>query len=177
MVSSGTVYENGELISGELFENPFYATGYPITEAYWSVLKIAGEYRSVLWQCFERRCLTYNLTNPDGWKVEAGNVGRHYYEWRYGEVDPVPAPTATQDSPVEPSPTSTVTSGPSPTETVVPPSGCHPSYPDFCIPPPQPDLNCNDFSAAQKPFAVRHDVADPDPHDLDGDKNGVACTG
>ena len=21
--------------------------------------------------------------NPDGWKVEAGNVGLHYYDWRY----------------------------------------------------------------------------------------------
>ena len=35
-------------------------------------------------QCFERRCLTYTPANPAGWQVEAGNVGQHYYQWRYG---------------------------------------------------------------------------------------------
>ena len=38
----------------------------------------------MLVQAFERRVLTYTPSNSDGWKVEAGNVGRHYYEWRYG---------------------------------------------------------------------------------------------
>lgn len=56
-----------------------------------------------------------------------------------------------------------------------PPSNCHPSYPDFCIPPPPPDKNCSDFT--QKNFRVRHDVPDPDPHRLDGNKDGVACEG
>jgi len=23
-------------------------------------------------------------TNPSAWQVEQGNVGRHYYRWRYG---------------------------------------------------------------------------------------------
>jgi hypothetical protein len=86
MTSSGAVYEDGEVVTSDLFQNPFYATGYPITEAYWSVLQVGGEYRPILWQCFERRCLTYTLTNPDGWQVEAGNVGQHYYEWRYSGV-------------------------------------------------------------------------------------------
>lgn len=54
-----------------------------------------------------------------------------------------------------------------------PPANCHPSYPDFCIPPPPPDKNCDDFT--QKNFTVRHDVADPDPHRLDGNKDGRAC--
>jgi len=36
-------------------------------------------------QVFERRVLTYTPGNPPGWDVEAGNVGLHYYEWRYGE--------------------------------------------------------------------------------------------
>lgn len=52
---------------------------------------------------------------------------------------------------------------------------CHPSYPDFCIPPPPPDKNCSDFT--QKNFTVRWDVSDPDPHKLDGDKDGKACEG
>ena len=52
-----------------------------------------------------------------------------------------------------------------------PPSNCHPAYPDFCIPPPPPDLDCGDFS--QKRFTVLHQHGDP--HRLDRDKNGVAC--
>ena len=39
----------------------------------------------MLIQCFERRCLTYTPGNPDGWQVEAGNVGQHYFHWRYGD--------------------------------------------------------------------------------------------
>ncbi|HEX5165535.1 MAG TPA: hypothetical protein VFV93_09080, partial [Thermomicrobiales bacterium] len=56
----------------------------PITEAYWATVKVNNQYVDVLMQCFERRCLTYTPGNPDGWKVEAGNVGLHYYVWRYG---------------------------------------------------------------------------------------------
>ncbi len=83
MDSTGLVYEDGVLISGALFENPIFATGRPITEAYWANVKVAGTYQDVLLQCFERRCLTYTPGNPDGFQVEAGNVGRHYYAWRY----------------------------------------------------------------------------------------------
>ena len=47
---------------------------------------------------------------------------------------------------------------------------CDPSYPDVCIaPPPPPDLNCDDV-----PFQnVR--VIGRDPHDLDGNNDGVGC--
>jgi DNA-binding beta-propeller fold protein YncE len=81
--ANGTVWEDGGYIEDALFENPFYATGYPITEAYWATVKVAGTPQDVLVQCFERRCLTWTPGNPDGWKVEAGNVGRHYFDWRY----------------------------------------------------------------------------------------------
>jgi hypothetical protein len=27
--------------------------------------------------------LTYTPGNSVGWQVEAGNVGQHYYRWRY----------------------------------------------------------------------------------------------
>jgi hypothetical protein len=33
-------------------------------------------------QIFERRVLTYNPANPSAWRVEMGNVGRHYLLWR-----------------------------------------------------------------------------------------------
>lgn len=174
MNAVGTIYDSQQFVEASLFQSPYYATGYPITEAWWSRIAVGGVERDVLWQCFQRRCLTYTPSNEPTWRVEAGNVGRHYYEWRYGGEEPVPAPTATQVSPVDP--TETPSTGPSPTETATPPVDCHPSYPDFCIPPPPPDLNCSDFTAAQRPFVVRHDVPDPDPHDLDRDKNGVACT-
>lgn len=72
--------------SGQAHDNPFYATGYPITEAYWSTIKVGEVYRPVLIQVFERRVLTYTPGNPAGWQVEAGNVGRHYYLWRYGQL-------------------------------------------------------------------------------------------
>ncbi|HET8629003.1 MAG TPA: CAP domain-containing protein [Thermomicrobiales bacterium] len=66
-----------------------YAAGYPLTEPYWTLTKINGVDTWVLVQAFERRILTYDPANPTGWQVEAGNVGRHYYEWRYG-VPPTP---------------------------------------------------------------------------------------
>jgi hypothetical protein len=84
MNASGVVYQNGGYVTARLFINPFYATGFPITEAYWARVRVAGESREVLMQCFERRCLTYTPGNPEGWQVEAGNVGQHYYRWRYG---------------------------------------------------------------------------------------------
>ena len=84
MNSTGIVNDQGTLTEGPLFLNSFYATGFPITEAYWTTIPVGGEVRTVLFQCFERRCLTYTPENPPGWQVEAGNVGRHYYEWRYG---------------------------------------------------------------------------------------------
>ena len=43
-----------------------------------------GEPTDVLIQAFERRVLTYTPSNPSGWKVESGNIGRHYYQWYYG---------------------------------------------------------------------------------------------
>ena len=46
---------------------------------------------------------------------------------------------------------------------------CDPSYPDFCILPPPPDLDCSDVS--EKKFTVLQ----PDPHGFDGDRDGLGC--
>ncbi|MFZ8922628.1 MAG: thermonuclease family protein [Nitrosopumilaceae archaeon] len=46
---------------------------------------------------------------------------------------------------------------------------CDPSYPDFCIPSPPPDLDCKDIP--QKKFTVLQ----PDPHKFDGNYDGVGC--
>jgi hypothetical protein len=62
-----------------------FAMGYPVSEPYWTKVKVGGVEKDVLVQAFQRRVLTYTPTNPEGWKVEMGNVGRHYYVWRYGK--------------------------------------------------------------------------------------------
>jgi V8-like Glu-specific endopeptidase len=86
MNSEGLVFESGGNVYAPLFENAFYATGYPVTEAYWANVKVGGAYRNVLIQVFERRVLTYTPGNDPGWDVEAGNVGQHYYQWRYQDI-------------------------------------------------------------------------------------------
>ena len=46
---------------------------------------------------------------------------------------------------------------------------CDTSYPDVCIPPYPPDLDCGEIS--HKNFKVLQ----PDPHRFDGDKDGIGC--
>jgi micrococcal nuclease len=53
-------------------------------------------------------------------------------------------------------------------------AGCDPSYPDLCIPPPPPDLDC-DYVYDQGFSHIT--VLPPDPHTLDGNQDGVACEG
>jgi hypothetical protein len=80
---TGEIYDDGATSSGPLFDPWFYATGYPITEPFWARVEVGGTPKDVLAQCFERRCLTYTPSNPAQWQVEMGNVGQHYYRWRY----------------------------------------------------------------------------------------------
>ena len=98
MNSSGLVNDNGTTATEPLFQNPFYATGYPLTEAYWTNVLVGGVQKQVLVQVFERRVLTYTPSNPAGWQVEAGNVGQHYFRWRYGTLaDQLLTPQSTLD--------------------------------------------------------------------------------
>ena len=92
MNSTGSVYEGGAFINSNLFENPFFATGRPISEAYWATVSVGGAQTDVLIQCFERRCLTYTPSNAPEWQVESGNVGRHYYDWLYSPEDELDGP-------------------------------------------------------------------------------------
>jgi len=48
---------------------------------------------------------------------------------------------------------------------------CDPSYPDVCIPPPPPDLDCSDI-----PYR-RFVVLPPDPHHFDVEGDGLGCEG
>jgi hypothetical protein len=70
-------------------------------------------------------------------------------------VDPVSPPPYPAPAPPTPKP--------------APTTGCDPSYPTVCIKPPPPDLDCGDIPYRR--FAVRA----PDPHNFDGDHDGVGC--
>jgi micrococcal nuclease len=83
-----------------------------------------------------------------------------------------PPPTTTAE-PVNPPiaiPSTPTTTAPLP---LAPPANCAASYPDVCIPPPPPDLDCG--QVAHKRFRVIYTVASPDPHRFDGDRDGVGC--
>ncbi|HEX5164971.1 MAG TPA: CAP domain-containing protein [Thermomicrobiales bacterium] len=64
------------------------SVGLPLAEPYWVRTNLAGQPTWVLVQAFERRILTYTPINRPEWRVEMGNVGRHYFTWRYGEEPP-----------------------------------------------------------------------------------------
>jgi hypothetical protein len=89
----GPQYVNGVLMDAALMD-PLFVLGRPITEAYWVDSMIGGQASRVLVQLFERRTLTYNPANPPEWRVEMGNVGRAYFQWRYGTSPPGPAVAA-----------------------------------------------------------------------------------
>ena len=75
-----------------------------------------------------------------------------------------PAPAA---PPPQPPPTPARTTA---TTTPATTSGrCDPSYPDVCIPPYPPDLNCPDI-----PY-TNFRVVGRDPHRFDGDNDGIGC--
>ena len=72
------------------------------------------------------------------------------------------------DISAEPASQSGAPAGPARQPTAKPPS-CDPSYPDVCIPPPPPDLDC-----VHIPYR-NFKVIPPDTHGLDSDGNGIGC--
>jgi hypothetical protein len=62
--------------------------GYAISEPFRANVKVGGTPKDVMVQVFERRVLTYTASNPDAFKVEMGNIGQHYYQWRYANGTP-----------------------------------------------------------------------------------------
>ena len=67
------------------------AIGFAKSEPFRTTVKVAGQQQSVIAQVFERRVLTYTASNPAAFQVEFGNIGQHYYQWRYKGVMPTPA--------------------------------------------------------------------------------------
>jgi len=78
--------------------------GYPITPMFFAQVHVGGTATWVLVQAFERRVLTYNPKNPPDFRVEFGNIGQHYYQWRYPNGPP--AASVIQAPPTVPSGTS-----------------------------------------------------------------------
>ena len=78
-----------------------------------------------------------------------------------------PTPTSTQTLVPTFTPTFTPTIEPTAIPTAT--QNCHYSYPTVCIPPPPPDLDCGDIP--YKNFTV----LPPDPHNFDGDGDGIGC--
>ena len=78
------------------------AMGFPLTEAVWVSVTLKSIPTWVLVQPFERRVLSYTPTNPVAFHVEMGNIGQHYFQWRYavhpgglaGPATATPTPTA-----------------------------------------------------------------------------------
>jgi hypothetical protein len=106
---------------------PWQSTmGYPLTEAVWVSVTLKTTPTWVLVQPFERRVLSYTPTNPTGFQVEMGNIGQHYFQWRYttnpgglaGPATATPLPTvaptafATTDPCATPTPLPTSTGTP-----------------------------------------------------------------
>jgi beta-lactamase class A len=81
-------------------EQLLYIAGRPLTEPYWATVRIKHQPQDVLIQAFERRVLTFTPSNPETWRVEWGNVGRQYAQWRYGIAEDGPAfdPSAALDA-------------------------------------------------------------------------------
>jgi len=107
------------------------------------------------------------------------------YEFRNAENDarsskvgiwkPTPAPQPTSPPVVVPPSSSGTDDGNTNNN-----SNCHPSYPDVCIPIGAADYDCaggsgNGPNYINGPITVLHNVPNPDPHRLDGDKDGRGC--
>lgn len=81
-----------------------------------------------------------------------------------GERKPADAPAP------EPPPAPPVVEEPPPAPLA---GNCSPAYANVCIPPPPPDLNCEEIR--QQYGCSIQVVIQPDPHEIDRDGDGIAC--
>jgi hypothetical protein len=110
--SRGPVYNaQGQVVDEQLIQPWFFASGLPVSEAYWTRATIAGQVKDVMIQAFERRALTYVPSNPAGFRVEMANIGQHYFDWRYRNFGYCPAEPGRTPTPPVPAPSGTVVPG------------------------------------------------------------------
>ncbi|NJN67188.1 MAG: hypothetical protein HC884_11005 [Chloroflexaceae bacterium] len=85
--TQGEIYEQDRYRIGPLMEWQ-RVIGYPLSEPYWARVRLDGGARWVLMQVFQRRLLAFVPDALPGEQVRMSPIGRHYYQWRYGEPLP-----------------------------------------------------------------------------------------
>lgn len=63
----------------------FSTIGLAISEPFAAYFTVGGVERAVAVQVFERRVLTYTEDNPTAYRVEMGNIGRHFFNYVYND--------------------------------------------------------------------------------------------
>ncbi len=81
------------------------------SEPFLANVAVGGVQKDVMIQVFERRVLTYTAANDPAFRVEMGNIGQHYYQWRY------PTKPAVASAPASASPSASAPAAPSGTAT------------------------------------------------------------
>lgn len=64
------------------------------SEPFLANVAVGGVQKDVMIQVFERRVLTYTAANDPAFRVEMGNIGQHYYQWRYTNKAATPSAPA-----------------------------------------------------------------------------------
>lgn len=101
---TGDIMVNGKVVKNQPLNTPWnYATGFPISEAYWAKVKIAGQANTdVLIQAYERRIITYVPSAPPAYRVAMGNIGQHYFDWLYNNAGKPANPPTNTPGPAQP---------------------------------------------------------------------------
>lgn len=111
LMAGGTALDNGALVDRTPLFDWVAVVGLPISPAYWVTARVGGAPTAVMLQLFERRVLTYMPANPPNFRVEMGNIGQHYFQYRYLSpnapltpisVAPVPGSTTGTPKPTAP---------------------------------------------------------------------------
>jgi hypothetical protein len=87
LTAGGTAMENGVLAERTPLFDWLSVSGLPISPAFWVAVRVGGAPTAVMVQLFERRVLSYTPTNPAGFQIEMGNIGLHYFQYRYLSPD------------------------------------------------------------------------------------------
>lgn len=143
------VYVGERLVNAELVTQ-----GYAEAVAYPPDTAFAGELEAMEAQAREANRACHAAGAFSDAQVQASGT----------EIAPTIAPpVAPPTSPPPQAPTSPLV----PTQPPV--ANCDPAYPDVCIGPKPPDLDCKDIPHR------RFRVLPPDPHEFDSDGDGVGC--
>ncbi len=109
LLAGGAALDNGALVDRTPLFDWVTVVGLPISPTYWATARVGGAPTAVMLQLFERRVLTYTPTNPPAFRVEMGNIGQHYYQYRYLSPDapliPITVAPAASSSAKTPKPT------------------------------------------------------------------------